>query len=771
MAHKVIDFGPGGQRLLGTYTIETKVNWTDPWEEEPDLRLAEVTWSKAPALPVATVFYDYGFLKMEYETSLGVKDVKRYNRRFIRIVVGTEEGKGIFPTRDPNRFTGEIVWIGYIDIDEQRDMALASGQQTGVQAFGCYGLERLLAKHELKYSWWYGNTPDGLGVRMSELPYTFNNDETGERKGNRTPDKHDGSYVFEQQPENARFWTSADVAEYLVKYQTPRDNTGAIKIPFELDAGFETKIPSWDEPILPTEGATTYSLLSQVIPLHRLLMWHVEVDETASPNKAIIKIDTATAADVILPLPGDPKIPANPNTRDINFAIDQMTNGAVKHSGVKRYDEVIAEGALKVSVATFNKAADGTIDMGWDAFDQAEYEAGASSNPNWPNWGPARREKETSIVRAKSELEKVYSYFEIKSDWNQRTGNGEGGITHATFVTGDPHAGGVTAWYNVCYSQMYILPQLPLKAGVKYFDDNIKNGTYDETGERANLGPLVWFKDPSSKATAYARVETAGLQGDIEDADVQDNSWSASVAVPPKTRYVVIRVNGADQYAIAYGDHTILTGVDREFGQHKWEEAIFTLALTDHRRVEGRWPAAPPVQDVILTKRLRSPGSEKFQEIYVVPDTVVATNNFDGTLRRSTGGYIRRPKDANKQLEAVATVAGAYYTIEHKIVNLTSYRIQDPTDLWIGNQVTTVEGDIVANSTISQIRVNWQMGDATNQGNPDPTWNMVTWAGELDAYQFEPIIPDTFSENVRVAGSRGVSGARAVGTGGGAVSP
>ena len=770
MAHKTVTFGPGGLRLLGTYQIQTKVNWTDPWSDDPDLRLSEVDWTKAPALPVASVFYEYGTYKMEYGSNVEIKVKKRYNKRFIRIAVGTEEGKGTntFPTRKTDRFTGEIIWIGYIDIDDESDFGIYKRADTdifsGRQNFGCYGLERLLAKYEIKESYWRGTTPEGLGTQKAEIPYTFNNDETGERKGNRTIDKVDGSYLFEQNPANSRFWSSADIAEYLLKYQTPKDNTGAVKIPFELDAGFASKIPSWDEPILATEGASTYSLLNQVIPLYRLLTWHIEVDEAVNPNKAIVKIDTATTAAVAIPVPGDPTIPANPNTRDLVFDIDQITNGSVKQSGVRQYDRVVAEGGLKMSVATFNQGADGTIDQGWIAAQETEYETAASANPNYATWGTAKQERENAIVRSKPELEKVFAYFEIKSDWTLRTGNGEGGVTRATFVTGDPHAGGVTAWYNVCYSQMYILPELPLKAGVKYWDDNIKDASFDESGELANLPPLVWFKQPGSSATSYVRAEVAGMQADIEDSGVDDNSWSAAVVVPPKTRYVVVRVNGADQYAIAHADMTRLPA-DREFGEHNWRNAIFTVALTDHRRIEGVWPAALPVQDIILTKRLRSPGSEKFQEIYVVPDTVVATNQYDGSLRRSTGGYIRRPANAQSQLDAVAKVAAAYYTIEHRVVNLSSLRIQDPEDIWLGNQVTTVNGDIVANSIVSRIGVRWEMGDATADGNPDPTWTMQTWAGELDNYQFEPIIRDTRSENVQVAGGRGVTGARALGRG------
>lgn len=716
-----ITFGPGGIRNVGDHRVYYRAAWADEWTQWTSMQAVNVVWSCAPTLPTATLLWRYGWIKqVDAATPAEVAKLAGVTSLYVKIEIDATYSGGSWST---------ATWYGILSFaDDQLGGSTFRGAPvnviaTGEQTFTCYGLEKLLVDHIIRTSWVAFGATDFIGRGL-----TFNRRGIGNRSAAAAPGYT--SYGFEPDPDLGVLWSSLDIVNHVLEFQTPRDETDAVEVPFILQD--DSQIPDWDSPEIDSDRQTAYSLLDRIINRKRLLLWWLEVDEEEDPAVVTLHTNTMLASALTIPLTGAPTIPANSSQIDLQFDSDTLTTAAVRTSDVEKVDVVIAQGARRRSVATFS-IIDATLETGWAPADETLYIAGASGDADYGALSIKDKQKRNADFRSSPAMEKVYAFFRIPDYWDFQTADGIGGEAMAMF----PDDVDVDLVYPQYFPDLYIEQTMPLIAGVDYAGDSELGLLPTEPDEdRDELSPLVFFRRPET-ATGWVRAEdiakTAGLEEDDEDAN---NRFSCSVRVPRDSRGLFIRVHGEPgQHAIATYTFSRLP-TDEHPGGYRYESGkmLVTMSLVDDRCVEGRWPATDPTSETL--RYMVIDAGDGYRKDYLVPDTVVGVAS-DGTLIRTVGGFLPVESDDDDQhrLVAIAKVAASWHTVTHNVLSLQTHRLR--IDIGLGDLVTTI-GDTAdghrqtLNTPVTQIEV------TIPQDASDPIMVITTWAGELDPMQLLP---------------------------------
>jgi len=718
----LVTFGPGGIRPKTTVTVEVKDHWLDPWISEPYLHSLECVWGTAPAMPNATLVWQYGPI-VQTDAGVFADYVKRtdLDRVFVRVSYETD-GDG-----------EDRQWYGVIELNNDQlggarileDASYASGRQV----FSAYGLEYLLAAHEVIDA----RTDIGGPTPIVDVAPTFN-------AGGR-PNKTPGELTFANDPDDSEHWSSRTIVEYLLEHQTPKNIDSVALIPFSLVG---TDIPDWDQPQLDQAGHTTYALLDQLINRRRLLLWHLRVNDTTIE----LHTDTMIADPLTLDLPGAAPIAANKKQVHLAFDTDQLTSGVVKSSDVERVDQVIVRGARRRSVASFSAHKDHTIEPGWTPEDEDEYTQGAQQTQGYGALGPREKRKRDEEARTARELTHVFAFFRIPKTWDRKVQDGEGGGGHNPMFPFDPFGFDLLNSFPVFYPDMQVEQTTPLIDGVDYSGDKIASGSFElPEQETQEMPPLVVAKVPDEER--WIRVDEIGKNADLEITDPENefNRWSASVRVPPQSKGVYLDVHGSPRHVLDAVGFAYLD-TDEKLGRWSFRDPeagiIFTLSIPDDRYCEGRWPEELEATKSYTLRKLIQAG-DGFRKDYVAPGTVVGVA-ADGKLKRTdAGGFIPKEADDDDQhrLIAAAKVAAAWYTITHYVLSLHTARIKPIAEIDVGYLVAEI-GDAAAedghrqeiNSPITEIRISSPLGEPATSLPIEMA--VTTWAGELDPLLLPP---------------------------------
>jgi hypothetical protein len=210
--------------------------------------------------------------------------------------------------------------------------------------------------------------------------------------------------------------------------------------------------------------------------------------------------------------------------------------------------------------------------------------------------------------------------------------------------------------------------------------------------------------------------------------------------VPQGTLTVRLEVQGEPQHAIAFADFTKLAE-DYATGEFDWRKAIFTLSVLSPWHTEARWPQPARTYDAVRLKVIYA--GDQYYLHYVAPQTVVGLT-ADGYLVTSDGGWIPAKVNAAypiPYLEDVAKISAAWYTVQHYVLTLESYRLKAAVDIPLGGLIVNAGGGVVepghrqeVNSPITQIRMVFPRGGGDK--TPPARMQIKTWAGELEAVEF-----------------------------------
>jgi hypothetical protein len=706
-----ITLGPGAgtTHTYKAQAVYTRSRWSNAWALNVKLVAVQATWSVAPSIPSATLVFDYGSIKEPGTGAFVAVSKLSVGRHYVRILY-TDDAAGSWD------------WVGFFDIDD--DTIFGTDQFSGRQVLTAYGIEKILADHAIDKTVFAEKVAGELTTKEAVYAATFNRDGNGNRNANKTwglaPDV---SFVFEPNLfDYGDLWTSADIVEHLLTWHTPRDEAGEKQIAIVFDSA---NVATWDHPVLDTSQQSTYSLIERLIDRRRLMVWWLEYNPTS--DVMMWKSTSLASAAIPLTVPGSPEFPANANKVDINFDQDQFTQATIRRE-FDRYHKVIARGARRVSVGSFSEV-DGTIlpySSYYNTGNLGLYVFAGSTSDGYSGLTRDEKQRLNAKVRADPKLENVYSFWIIPYEWEGQVRDGEQGIEPKDLFPDAP---------DFYYPEMFVLPELPLLAGIDYSGDP---AIVEEPKEDAQeIGPLVVLKigDKWVKAEHIGSAAMSESFGSVTDGHAKTNpDWSLMVYVPSESHGVRLKVVGKPQYFIAYSSTSGLSPLSEDVPAHSGidfdDYGIATLAVLDPRYAEGTDGIAVVDIDILRTKILWL--GDNYQQVYIAPQTVVGVDE-EGALERSDGGYLRDDTDL---LESIAKIAADWYTIDRRILDLRTTRLIDAATIGLGYMIENIGNPAgshseAINSVITQIDIQSPIGETET----DPAeMRITTWAGELDVF-------------------------------------
>lgn len=757
-------FGPLALReydLLEPVT-HVRARWGDAWSWAAFLLAQDCTWCCGPAMPVATLRYDYGVLRQ-----LGTQAVATWlpNRAafpaelpgqslagiYVRIRWRCERDLNALPDADVDQQFATRDWHGVAEIRHDqllgvhthavRDEAGREVDQfaaAGSIVLTCYGLEHLLAREPIRQTFF----DRGAGVTSNASQVAFN----ARGVPNCSVDDYDGAPVFYYDPADTahcRAWSTRQIVKYLLRRLSPKDSLGVRKLIWRCpDAD---KLPDWDTPVVETEGQTVLGVIQRLVTRQRLYHYWVEVNEDGGTEYADLRIETLAPREIPLTAAPGAAIPAVTTTLNAIYDRDPATSASVRDAGVQRYDVVHVRGAPLLHVGTFSWA-DGTLVKGWTDDAEVDYEEGAMTQPAFAAAALDVKQRMNAAARSSPLVEDVYSRFVIDPDWAQLVHDGAGGPGSPLFA-GD---GGPTP---VFWPEAIIEQDLPLYPEIDYSADRITTGraAIDEASvdvrdlERRPV--LVCLRrgvaDPDGVQRWY-RAEDLGKLAMLPGVNPEDaDRITVGVTIPRDGHSVVLRVSGGAQHAIAAG---LFAAQPHDAKHDEWDVATgctVTLCLPSGERVEGRFPGNDPA-GVDQVRRLLIDAGDQYQRVYVAGGTVVDVGR-NGTLARSTGGWIERPTNVRAILTDLAAIAAAWYTAPHKVVSITTARLMSAELIQLGDMIVEVGDRAVpdnphvmpVNAPVTQIRFVWPTVESADD-RTGPQMEIETFAGELDPLAIGP---------------------------------
>lgn len=753
METKEVIFGPESQHTVGEHRVYVRDRWSDDWSELSHAHCVECSWPLAPSMPTAIVSVLYGE-QFEGNTGVFARLLKSFAidrfGQYIKIEFDVEFDS------ESNTWKKTTFYGVISDADDRHAAAFTHGDfevASGEVVFSCFGLEKILADTAIVTS--FIAEPESATGHGHEIGHALSFNGVPGRKGpqpNKSAIDRSDAHLFENNPDNAEDWSSFDILNYLLRHMGPRDNLG--NMPFKVDVIAPDGVPpKWDKPVIKQEGHTLYSLINQVVDRRRMMVWRLVVDESETPHAVNVEIQTINQFPIDPGIPESLPIPANSSPINIRADLDQLTNIAIRHSGLPLYDQVIVRGARMRSVGTFSYEDESLTD-GWTGSQKSEYDGG------WTGGGTRKEQtRRDEELRGDPRFKNVYALFKIPATWDFKVGDGAGGAKNPMFT--HPDLGGTEEQY---YAELFVEQTMPLLNGIDYGGDKISDGTihYPDNFDKQELAPLVFFRRPdkgkSDAKYTWVKAEDMGNKADVERTNhgKQNERISVRVSVPQNQWGVYIKCSGP-QHSIAAGTFTKKT-TDPFSGSFTFKDnaptqdgstsgMVVTLSLRDHRYAEARIPKTEPAgQDKIRHKVIYA--GEEYTRDYVAPGTVLGISASTGQLIRSTGGYIPKvgPDDHVSQLEAIALMASSWYTTQHYVLALNSYRAKSQESIKPGDMIVETGGpgagqfhNQVVRSIVSEIRFHQPRGDG--QSRTEQLMTVMTWAGELDAASVTPFLP------------------------------
>lgn len=717
-----------------------KARWADPWAAVPALWCDFSEWSAAPSLPVANFRWRYGIKLDPGEVSFGPRFRELNRMRFFVKVVHTIYAPG-------STTSTQRTWHGVIDIelDDQHGplFEIIDGGDlvafaTGINHFTAFGVESLLDCQRIGTSL-VGPT-SAIGPYLVNDGLQFNHAGIdGHVLGNRSATPlAAGGYAFHPLKTGAQKWSTKTIVDYLLRYQTPADNSRRPQIPFVLNDPTNV-LPDWDEPVLPQDGRTTRELLNALISRQRTRghYFAVVADDDGGVDQVQLRPFSFSDVPITLDKPYGARLPANDDQIIIAAERDRGASSLVtKRSAADKFDRVCARGARRTSTATFS-FPDGTLDKGWPAELEELYEKGASEAVGYADLDDDIKELRNAAARKVDKLRPVYSRFVLPDPFGYVVGDGLG--EPAEWLT--PNAENPDLPVRIAPDFRRFLPHLALRAGFDYTDENVGLGTITAHAPGAHhyLEPIVLFRryDWSEENKRYRHVESLGINAESELEGVENYGfYLGNVTIDHQDGSLWIRLTGDDQHCIAKTDFTPLP-IDRECGNSDYQEMLVTATVAWSEYAEQHWPEELPFGfDAIRT--LTIDAGDDYRCDHIVNGTAVAVDQQNGEVERSTGGYLR---DDRKQLSSVARLAYEWYGRTRKAVTLETTTINTSFELGqlvvsLGDPQLGVEGDNITEdiqSCITSLRFDLPLVYSEGAAEPGPAkLTLQTAFGELD---------------------------------------
>lgn len=691
--------------------VYTKNGYGDDWTLEEQVHAVMTQWNLAPTIPTAELHWSYG---------LGMVAGQSVFRRYDPILQ-SQFGLLLIKIEWDAWYEGgtKLVWYGTVGnvIDEQGGVQIRVEEgvqrkyRTGKQRVCCVGLEKMLLDTVVRHAHWWNE--DDETVQDLDRGLVFNlPGPDGQPRGNRTLEKHEGTYLFSGNTEEGEgFWNVPQIIEYLCAYNSPRNKAGVERVSFIVSPeSLAIAGAGLFRPVVETEGRTLHEIFNQLISKERLLAWFLKINDAGDVELVITSLSHFTVAleSQLLALP-------NPRPLDIRFdtAIGSALHVVSWHEPV---DRVRVRGARARSVFSIS-FTDTNLTAGWTDTQEGAYENAASARPDYNDNGDHEHQKKlNATVRGRPELKEVFAYFKLPDDWPGTAKNGEGAGTAVTVYPWISEQSNFR-FYN---REVFVLPTLPLKSG------------YDYTVSAAPVTPAALNEGPHDPLPPVVVIKDAdNLWHDIHDiargagaAQVhgkQSLAWSADVLVPEQSRGFYLRVQGEPQHILATNDFSPLPA-DDDHGSWDYQQIIATIAVEWDAYAEGVHPPAAevPIVDYVREAVFYSHGDYHLD--WINAGTVVGIKQ-DGTLARVyAAGWLA---DDRAKLNERAKLAFQWYSKPRQSLEFSTTKIQ--AEILLGDLVRQF-GELIiqeVNCIVSAIRIDAPLG-TIEQAPPAPKITYTT---------------------------------------------
>lgn len=677
-------------RDVPAHTVWTRPQWDNPWTEQSSFFVNDVFWGSGPQMSSAQLSWTYGVEIKPGETAFQTYSAKDLLGQYVKIQINQQEGD------DP------LFWYGVlIGEDDRRGGALLAGGANppriliGEQLWNARGLDYLFLRTMITTSIVRDETDGSLTT--IERGLTFNAENSYANAGNRSPEPGPlGVFVFAKDLDDADYWTTKDILDYLLKYQSPRDLIGTAWIDWSLDPDTSTLVPTWDRPVIATDGVDLRSIINQLLDPRRLLSWTNIVEAPgANPdeNKLVrLSVFSFNQDTLLLPSGGEQQANSNQVALDFDRALD--VTATLRDSDLQLVEQVIVKGARRRSIVTLSYQ-DGTLEKDWSDADETAYEAGVAGIGALDIDDQERRIRE---LRADERFERVYQYFRLPSTFAGLVGDGIGGALEDYFPDNPP---------------LYIADVRFERSLPKGFIQTAKTGSPNM--DRPPFG-LIKLEDDGTSTDRYQFIDKLNTHRDAEGfGEGNGRQWSCSLRMQPDSPGVIIHVSGGNvgPEAIALTDFAASATRDKA-GELDWQDILITVMLALDGRMEEKYPEANPDPNVghDVGRTVILDYGDKYRLDYVPGGTVIGHD--DGVLQfwdTEADGFLRDDREA---LQDIARFAFEWFGVTRQAFSFGLKQVYG--GLTVGQLITTIGADETledVNSAVTGVRIN--MRSATTQ--------------------------------------------------------
>jgi hypothetical protein len=385
--------------------------------EVPYLYCTRIHKTAAPEVDSAALEYEYGTMIRPGDS--GPTDYEKLSLvgKYVKVeIIDTVVDESDEPV-------ASITWYGVIEDDSKEVMGSRGDVPTGLQTFSAFGVLRIAERIVITESIVEDPADDEETITIKHaLP--FNQDTGGifVRRGNRSGEENDGSYIFSPQPRSLTAWDAYEAARYLFKKWSPKDSADNVSNQWKFHDSVTAAWLDWYDIAVECNNRTMKDILDDLINRKRGVGYFAEFN----PDTDEIEVHVFSFVDADIDLPNDKTLTANPDQYTLDFEAAIDVEATVNTVGTTQYQKVLARGAKRTTTFTGKLLEPyGGIDnfviwrRDWTDAEKQEFLDAASLEPGYTALDDAEKQRINLLRRSSDRLRNVFARWYLNPMWSK----------------------------------------------------------------------------------------------------------------------------------------------------------------------------------------------------------------------------------------------------------------------------------------------------------------------------------------------------------------